>query len=336
MSGSERPALPIGAADCPHEEAARSRHGVRERLRVRSAAVRRVFWVTLGLNLLVAAAKGVYGWRTGSITLGADALHSLLDGVANGVALLGMHFGAAPADAGHPYGHRKFEVLAAVGIGVLIALGLSEVAKAAVLALLGRRPAPEVGWPGFAVVLATMAVNLAVSRYESRKARELGSALLEADAGHTRSDFYASSAVLVSFLGARTGLRWADGACGLLIVFLVGRVAWQVLRSNLPALLDAATIDPDDVLRIALKIEGVKHVHKVRSRGSPIAVELDLHLEVDPRTTVQDAHALAHRVEDELRQELKSVLDVVVHVEPAVTGDGAASSPPSRTPPGSA
>ncbi len=284
--------------------------------RARAAAVRRVFLITLALNLLVAVVKGVYSLVSGSLTLGADTIHSVLDGSSNVLALLGMHFSSAPADAGHPYGHRKVEILAALGIGVLIAIGLFEIASSAVAALLGHRPAPVVGWTGFVLVGATMVVNFFVARYEHRRGHELVSPLLSADARHTHADLYASAAVLVSFVGARAGLSWTDGAGSLVLVVLVGRVAWEVFRDNIPSLLDAAVLDPARVTAIAGEIAGVKNIHRVRSRGTRWAVEVDLHMQVDADMKVEDAHRIAHLVEDELRSKLPELTDVVVHVEP--------------------
>src|SRR5262249_15517318 len=146
-----------------------------------------------------------------------------------------------------PYGRKKIEILSALGIGVLIVIGLFEMAQAAVRTLLtpaAARATPNVGWGGFAVVLGTMVVNFFVTRYEHRKGHELGSALLHADARHTRSDLYASAAVLASFVATRAGLSWADGAAALALVGLIGHVAWEVFRDNVPVLIDAAMLDP--------------------------------------------------------------------------------------------
>lgn len=283
----------------------------------RHRAVQRVFWITLALNLLVAGAKGAYSLVSGSVTLGADAFHSLLDGAANVLALIGMHFSAVPADRGHPYGHRKFEILAALGIGVLIAFGLLEVAGAAWHGLMGQRPPPDVGWPGYLIVAGAMVVNFMVARYEGRKGRELESPLLSADARHTKSDLYALGAVLLSFLGAWAGLWWVDGVCGLVLIVMVGHVAWSVFRENVPSLLDAAVLDPMRVRAIGAAIDGVESIHGVRSRGPKWAVELDLHMQVAGDMKVEDAHRIAHRVEDDLRARLPELSDVVVHIEPS-------------------
>lgn len=303
-----------GGAVCPMDGVAA---GGPLALQARSRAVKRVFWITLVFNFAIAAAKGVYGWISGSVTLGADAFHSVLDGSANVLALLGMHLSAAPASARLPYGRRKIELLAALAIGVLIAVSLVEVASAAIEALRGRRPPPDIGWPGFAVVLGSMGVNFFVARYEHRKGHELSSPLLEADAHHTESDLYASGAVLLSFIGTRLGLPWADGACGLIVVLMVGHVAWAVFRENVPMLLDAAVLDPAAVEGIAATVPGVQGIHRVRSRGTKWAMEIDLHVQVAPDMKVEDAHRIGRRVEEALRAKLPHLFDVVVHIEPA-------------------
>jgi cation diffusion facilitator family transporter len=316
---------PAPAADrCPLE---RPRPGQsREALWARAAAVRRVFWVTLGLNLMVALAKGIYSYYSGSVTLSADTFHSLLDACSNVIALVGLRLSASPADAGHPYGHRKFETLASLGIGVFIALSLVELGRQSWRALEGARPPPDIGLAGFAVVLATIVINGFVSSYEQREGRRLASPLLVADAHHTRSDMYASAAVLLSFVGAELGLAWADGVGGLLVSVMVGKVAWNVFRENVPFLVDAAVIDPTQVRQLGTNVVGCMNIHQVRSRGTRFAMELDLHLEVDPSMTVDQAHAVAHALEDELRREMPYLADVVVHVEP---GRG----PPARAVP---
>src|SRR5262249_41490128 len=158
--------------------------------------VGRVFWLTLGLNALVALSKAGYGYVSGSLTLGTDSLHSMLDASSNVLALLSLRWSAAPADARHPYGRQKIEIVAALGIGVLIVGGLFEFAEAAVRGLLVHRPPPTVGWGGFAIVIGTMVINFFVTRYEHRKGHELGSELLHADARHTQSDLYASAAAV--------------------------------------------------------------------------------------------------------------------------------------------
>jgi len=300
--------------DEAHGHAATSQGTSAATARVR--AVRRVFWITLGLNAVVALSKAGYGYFTGSVALSTDAVHSILDGASNVLALLGLHWATAPANPRHPYGHRKIEILAALGIGVLIVISLFELAGAAVESLRGHRAAPHVGWSAFAVVIGTMVINFFVTRYEHHQGHELGSHLLCADAKHTQSDLYASGAVLLSFLAVRNGWAWADGAGALLLVVLIGRAAWMVFKDNVPVLLDAAILDPARIIDLAGRVSGVENVHRVRSRGMRNAVELDLHMQVAAGMSVMDAHRLASQIENDLKLKFPQLSDVVIHIEP--------------------
>jgi cation diffusion facilitator family transporter len=311
---------PMTSSDpCAHDHGDDA-DGRAQRARQRLLAVRHVFIVTLVLNAVVAISKAVYSYTSGSIALGADSLHSVLDGSSNVLALLGLHWSAAPASPRHPYGRRKIEILVALGIGVLIVIGLYEFAEVAIKALIGHARPPQVGWGGF--VLGTMVVNFFVTRYEHRKAHELHSHLLHADAQHTQSDLFASGAVVLSFIAVRNGWPWADGVAGLILVLLVGRVAWIVFRENVPVLLDAAVLDPEGVADLARLVPGIASIHSVRSRGIRSAVELDLHMEVASEMSVAMAHDLAVRIERDVKEKFPEVSDVVIHVEPCL---GAAS-----------
>jgi cation diffusion facilitator family transporter len=308
--------------DHGEDEAARAR-----RVRQHIASVRSVFLITLVLNAVVAISKAGYSYFAGSIALGADSLHSILDASSNVLALIGLHWSATPANSKHPYGLRKIEILVALGIGVLIVIGLFEFAQAAVKSLIGGAATPpRIGWSGFALVLATMVVNFFVTRYEHRKAHELHSHLLHADAQHTQSDLFASAAVVVSFVAIRAGFGWADSVCALVLVALVGRVAWLVFRQNVPVLLDAAVLDPAAVVELGQGVPGIQSIHSIRSRGIHSAVELDLHMEVAAEMSVAAAHDLAVQIERDLKVRFPQVTDVVIHVEPLIESESASSS----------
>ena len=153
--------------------------------------IKRVLLVILGLNLLVAAAKGIVAWASGSLSVSADALHSTLDGASNIVGLIAITLAAAEPDSDHPYGHRKFEVLGALGIGVLLAGAAWNILTEAWARWRSPRSI-ESDWTTFAVMGATMAVNIVVAVYERRRGRELQSEVLIADSTHTRSDVLAT------------------------------------------------------------------------------------------------------------------------------------------------
>lgn len=276
-----------------------------------------MLWLVLGVNLSVASVKLLFGSWAGSLALVADGFHSLLDGSSNVVGLLGMRFAAQPPDAEHPYGHRRFESIAGFVIGLLIAGGMLEIGRALFESVSGARPGPEPSWLTAGAVVLTIGANLAISRYERHKGKMYRSSILTADAGHTLSDSFAAMAVLISLVGTAVGLDWADPVATLVVLGLVARTAWSVLRTNFGSLVDEAQLPPHSIREVVVATPGVYGAHKIRSRGEAEHVFVDLHIQVDPQASVERAHALTHRVADAIRAEFPNVEDVVIHTEPA-------------------
>lgn len=279
-----------------------------------SVAVNRVLWQTLALNLLVAGAKIAVGLATGAISMLADGFHSAMDASSNVIALIGSTVAGQPPDSNHPYGHQKYETFATLGIGLLLLFTSWNVLKS-VLARLVEGGSPEVTTLSFGVMLVTLAINLAVSSYERHKGKQLHSSLLLADADHTRSDIFVSLSVIISLVAVRLGWLWMDALVALVIVFVIGRTGWQIVRRASEVLSDCAVIDATQVEDIVTSVEGVQSCHKIRSRGTDHATHLDLHIQVDGHMPLAHAHYLGHQAEDRLRQKL-GITDVIVHVEP--------------------
>ncbi|MCP4443756.1 MAG: cation transporter [Myxococcales bacterium] len=283
----------------------------------RDVAVRRVLIIELFLNLLVAAAKGGYGLMTGSLTITADAMHSVVDAGANILGIFVLKQSSESPDSKHPYGHHKFEVLGAVGLGLAIGtvgvnLGLESVRDI----LAGGEP-PETELLGVVVIVGTLLVNIFVATYEARKARELESKYLEADAAHTASDVLVTLAVLVSYGASHIGIDWADGVGALLVTIVILRVAWGVISSNLSVLVDVVQGDVERIEAVTMAQPGVEGCHRIRSHGTPDAIIVDLHAHADGDLSLHESHVLAHRIENALYEDDARIVDVTVHMEPA-------------------
>ena len=253
--------------------------------RIRS--IKRVLVLILVLNFLVAGAKGIVGWFSHSLSVSADAFHSLLDGASNVVGLIAITIAAAEPDSDHPYGHRKFEVLGALGIGVLLA-GASWNILTEAWSRLHQERVIEAHWPSYAVMAATMAVNIGVAVYERRRARELQSEVLLADSAHTRSDVFATAGVIASLLFARAGIAWVDMAVAIAIAALIAWAAVRVALSGAAVLADRAVLDPVEVQRVARTVEGVIDCHEVRTRGTRDAIFADLRIHLPPELSLTD------------------------------------------------
>lgn len=283
----------------------------------RGSAVLRVLLIEFLLNVLVASAKGVYGVLTGSLTISADAIHSGVDASANILGMFVLKKSAEPPDHSHPYGHRKFEVLGATALGLAIAAVGINFGISAVESLFSPASTPQTGPLGLVVIIGTLVVNIFVASYEARKAKELQSNYLAADAAHTASDVIVTIAVLISFGASHYGYAWADGVGALFVVGVIMHIAWSVVRSNLSVLLDEAQGDVALIERVVLSVDGIVDCHRVRSHGTPDAIIVDLHAQADGGLTLAESHELAHQIEDALYKADKHITDVTVHMEPA-------------------
>ncbi|MFZ5906893.1 MAG: cation diffusion facilitator family transporter [Nitrospirota bacterium] len=280
--------------------------------------VRKVLLLTLLLNSAVALAKVVYGYLTNSIAMTSDGFHSFFDGVSNIIGLVGIWIASHPPDEKHPYGHKKFETLFTIIIAVMIFLTCFQILKKVYFSLFeDHRTA--VTETSFAVMFVTMGVNVFVMLYESRKGRRLGSEFLIADALHTKSDIFASVAVILSLVFAKMGYHLADTLVGIVITFFIARIGVQILKTASNVLVDTVCIDTAAIEYLVKRIDGVKGCHEIRTRGTTNAVYLDLHVMVDKNMTTEKSHAIADQIETQIKNEFPAVVDVIVHIEPGTS-----------------
>ena len=285
----------------------------------RYSEVRKVLIRVLWLNLGVALAKIVFGQLSGSISILSDGFHSLTDGASNVVALVGLRLAEKPPDANHPYGHRKFETLAAGGIALFLLVVVVEVAQAAFFRLRSGG-APTVTAASFAIMLGTLVINIAVVRAERRAAKRLSSELLLADARHTQSDVLTSIAVVAALVGSANGYPLLDPLAALVIVGFIGYAGFDIARGAARILSDEIVISEEDVRRVVQSVPRVLGCHRIRSRGSADHVFLDLHIWMDGATPLIDAHAVSHEVKDRLMDQYPQIADAIIHIEPPPLG----------------
>jgi len=290
-----------------------------------SRGVRRVLWITLGLNVVVCAAKIIVGKLSGSMAMVADGYHSLTDGGNNIAGLVITGYAYAPPDEGHPYGHRKFETAATLGL----ALALLSVSYHLIAEALSRSSAaklPEIGPLAWAVMIVTLVVNMFVASYEARQGRKLHSSYLIADSAHTRSDIYVTLGVIASFAGARAGVVWMDGLVSIGIAIFIAYLGVQILVGSFHTLTDRAVIPAEALAPVVRAVPGVIDCREIRTRGGPGSVHVDLIVHVDGAMPLRDAHDIADWIEAALMMQRPDIVDVVVHLEPAGKRDGGAAT----------
>jgi cation diffusion facilitator family transporter len=278
--------------------------------------VRKVLICTLILNSGVALAKVIYGYLTNSIAMTSDGFHSFFDGISNVIGLIGIRIASHPPDEKHPYGHKKYETLFTIIIAIMIFATCFQILKKVYLSLFEDHKT-IVTQTSFAVMLMTMGVNIFVMLYESRKGKQLGSDFLVADAMHTKSDIFVSSAVIISLVFAKIGYHFADSIVGIVIALFIARIGYKILKEASDILVDTICLDTSAIERVVNSIDGVKGCHDIRTRGSVSCIYLDLHAFVDGNLSTENAHRIADNIEEEIKKKFPMVVDVVVHIEPA-------------------
>jgi cation diffusion facilitator family transporter len=283
----------------------------------RARRIRRVLLLTLLLNVVVASLKLVVGTVTHTLSVRADGFHSMTDGFSNVLGLFGMWWASRPPDTEHPYGHERMEVVAGSVIGAALLLVAWNVVQSAFSRLLtpGETPVPDAGT--WLVLLVTLAVNLFVVLYERRQARQLKSSFLESDAAHTFSDVLVTLGVVVTVACIQLGQPWVDWVAAFVVAGFIVVAGLQILSRNFGYLLDAAQVAQEAIDAVVRRVPGVAGAHKIRTRGQPGAVRVDLHIQIAPHLNVVHAHEVTHWVIDALKREVPGVIDVVVHTEPA-------------------
>ena len=283
------------------------------RERTRAAAV------SIVSNTLLITLKLVAGAVTGSVAILTEAIHSSVDLIASAIAFFSVRQAEEPADAGHRYGHEKFENVAAAAEGVLILVGSGVIVYASAKALVEGPQLESLGF-GIAVLAFASVTNLCVSAWLFKRARETDSAALQGDAAHLRTDAYTSLGVLVGLaLVHWTGQQWLDPAVALLIAGAILVTGLRLMARSWRVLVDEALPDEElAAIRQAIEHFGRTEVvgyHQLRTRRAGARRYVDLHVQFRAGTTLEDAHAIAHALQDRIAAGLRGA-DVLIHLEP--------------------
>lgn len=272
-------------------------------------------WVSIVGNIALFAFKLLAGFGLNSLSLTAEAFHSLADVLTSAVVVVGFRAAAKPADREHPHGHGRFELVAAFAIAFLLLLSAWELGQESFRRLL--RP-QQVRWslPVFLLLLASAAFKEWMASFGAFLGRLTASAAVEADAWHHRSDAVATVLVALGLLVARADLHRADGLLGLGVCLLIAWTAVRLLKETTDALVGRAP-HPSFLARLhdkASSVPGVLAVHDITVHDYQNRKEISLHIEVPAGLSAAHAHDIARRVEELLRHGTDD--GVTVHIDP--------------------
>jgi len=270
--------------------------------------------ISFALGLL----KLVTGLVGHSYALVADAIESFSDIISGIVVWGGLHMSARAATERHPYGYGKAEALAAVAVAGIVFVAAIGIGVEAVHEIITPHHAPA---PYTIIVLIVVVIVKALlARSLGRAGAETESVSVSADAFHHRADVVTSalacigiSIALIGGPGWEPADDWAALLAAGVILFNAIKLMAVPVRELLDVHIDTMAAQARE---IALAVPNVANVEKVVTRKSGPFYWVDMHLWVDPEMNVRAAHALSHRVKDEIQRHLPSVQDVLIHIEP--------------------
>ena len=277
----------------------------------------RASYVGAAINVSQTALKIGFGVLWQSSALIADGVHSLSDLLSDFLVIVAVRLGSREADHQHPYGHRRFETIATVILG----LSLLVIGGGIAWSVMKRMEQPEhLATPNvmsLGVVMVSILVNEWLYHYTKRIAKVTRSKLLLANAWHQRSDAISSVVVLFGIGAVLFGYPLADAIAAIVVALMVVKIGANLIMQGIKELVDTA-LPPrklSEIRAVILAIEGVEGIHLLRSRQMGEDALIDAHIIVDPRITVSEGHSISDTVRDELISRFDDVMDVLVHVD---------------------
>jgi cation diffusion facilitator family transporter len=284
---------------------------------------RRVAAISIAASCLLSALNIGIGYAAGSTSVVAAGLEFLGDVLASILVLAGMTLASKPADANHPYGHGRIEILAGLSVGLILAAGGVGICYRSLQNIkeVHAAPSPSAIWP----LLLAILIRGVMSTIKFRVGRRIGSGSLVADAWNDAVDILSALAALCALgLTLYDPARFlvADHYGGFTVGLFVIYTGIRVLRDTSMDLIDTMPAPEliDRIKNAAAQVNGVEAIEKCYARKTGLQHHVDLHVEVDPKITVEAGHDIATDVRAHIRNSVPEIADVLVHVEPRRSG----------------
>ncbi len=283
-------------------------HGMKEKKHV-------AFWSVFAAVFLTGS-KLAIGLITGSLGILSEALHSALDLVAAVITFFSVSISDKPADNDHQYGHGKVENLSAFLETILLLITCVWIIYEASHRLITGKVHIEITFWSYAVVITSILIDYSRSRALMKTAKKYNSQALEADALHFSTDIWSSLVVLLGLICVNFGIYSADAISALIVAFIVIVVCYRLGKRSIDVLLDTAPKELVKDIEIILRsIPQVHTFHDVRVRNSGADTFVDVNIHLDPKMTLEEAHAISETIEQRICANIKRC-SVHIHEEP--------------------
>ncbi|MBU2099797.1 MAG: cation diffusion facilitator family transporter [Candidatus Micrarchaeota archaeon] len=272
--------------------------------------------LNLAGNVFLFLIKIFIGFLTGSVALIADSLNSLSDIFSSSLALIAVKISDKKPDEGHPFGHQRIESIAGLIIGILVAVIGVETAKEGLMKLFFGNEI-RFGLAALIVLAITIALKLFLAFYTKRIAEKTKSMALHAVSQDSRMDVLISITALIGVFGAVNGFPFLDPLMALVISVYIVWTGIKIALENSNLLIGKAPKKEliEEIKRKALEVEGVKGVHDVRAQHLGVLVQVEVHIELNEKLSVQQAHSIGKNVQYAL-EAMKEIDRAFIHLDP--------------------
>lgn len=269
------------------------------------------------INAILGFVKLIGGYLFHSHALVADGIHSFSDLFTDVMVLFASKYGSADADETHPYGHQRIETAATLLVSLLLILAGFGIAWDSIDELMkGKHVLPD--WLTLPIICFSILANELLFHYTQLIGRRINSQLIIANAWHHRSDAASSIVVLIGLIGSLAGFTYLDALAAVLVGLMIVKMGWDYGWNSVKELVDTA-VDSELLLQIEQviqQVDGVQKIHQLRSRFMGSDVLIDVHILVSPQISVSEGHYIAQHVHRALVDQIASISDVIVHVDP--------------------
>lgn len=280
----------------------------------------RISWITLWGNLLLSCGKafaGIYGHSNAMIS---DAIHSASDVFTTLIVMIGVKIGAKQSDQNHPYGHERFESIAALLLGLLLAIvGLCIGYEAANELFHHAESIPTPGILPLIAAIVSILVKEWMYRVTFQIGKEIQSDAIIADAWHHRSDAFSSIGSLIGIAGARLGFPILDPLAGLVICGFILETSIKIIKEATDKMVDHAC-DEDmygQIQEVISHIAGINRIDDMKTRLFGDKIYVDVEVSINGTLTLYEAHQIAEDVQKQIEEQFHEVKHCMVHVNPS-------------------
>lgn len=278
----------------------------------------RVTYIAALVNVFLVLVKVGIGVLGQSAALIADGIHSLSDLASDCVVLIAVKLGSREADHDHPYGHKRFETIATIVLGLCLIIVAGGIAWDAIERL--NNPQQLLAPTKYTVAAAIVSIlaNEWLFRYTRKVGDTVRSKLLLANAWHHRSDAFSSIIVLVGIVAVFAGYPFADAVAAIIVASMIVKIGFSLVATSITELVDTSLPERrvKEIRRLIKQTAGVQSIHLLRTRRMGEDACIDAHIVVKPRISVSEGHMIGDRVRDDLKAAFDDVADVLVHVDP--------------------